>query len=62
VDLPNAACPFNIRVTAAAEELVVAPGQLTQQTWAGHDRRTFHFSLAAATPACLVALAIGILD
>lgn len=60
LDKPDAACPFDMRVTVAADELVVAPGELTKQTWAGHDRRSFHFSFPHATPACHVALAVGI--
>lgn len=59
VDMPNAACPFDLRVTVRGDETAVAPGELIKQTWASHNRKTFHFLLAHATPPRHLALAVG---
>ena len=59
VDAPNAACPYDIRVTVAGDQTAVASGQLVRQTWAAPDRKTFHFRLPQATVAAHVAFAAG---
>lgn len=59
VDTPNAACPFDIRVTVGAHETAVASGELTKQTWASQNRRTFHFTLKHLTPPRHLGLAVG---
>lgn len=48
-----------MRVTVGAHETAVAPGELTKQTWASQNRRTFHFAIRHPTPPRHLALAVG---
>ncbi|CAL8462796.1 g2329 [Coccomyxa elongata] len=59
VDTPNAACPFDMRVSVGAQEIAVATGELRKQTWTSQNRKTFHFTMSHPTPPRHVALAVG---
>lgn len=59
VDAPNAACPYDIHITVAEDQVAVASGRLLKQTWAPQRRKKFHFSLPQATVAAQVAMAVG---
>lgn len=59
VDAPNAACPYDIHITVAEDQMAVASGQLLKQVWTAQHRKRFHFSLPHATVAAHIAFAVG---
>lgn len=60
VDLPLAACPFDLHFTVPASHLAVSCGQLLKQAWTDNGKsRTFHYKLTIPTPPQGIALAAG---
>ncbi|KAL0042600.1 hypothetical protein WJX79_004833 [Trebouxia sp. C0005] len=60
VDVPLAACPFELHFTVPASHMAVSCGQLLKQAWSGNGKsRTFHYRLSIATPPQDVALTVG---
>ncbi|KAL0049504.1 hypothetical protein WJX82_003747 [Trebouxia sp. C0006] len=60
VDVPLAACPFELHFTVPASHMAVSCGQLVKQAWSDNGKsRTFHYKLSIATPPQDIALAVG---
>ncbi|DBA90183.1 TPA: hypothetical protein ACH3X1_003489 [Trebouxia sp. C0004] len=60
VDVPLAACPFELHFTVPASHMAVSCGQLLKQAWSDNGKsRSFHYKLSIATPPQDIALAVG---
>lgn len=60
LDVPLAACPFDLHFTVSANQLAVSCGKLMKQTLVDRGkRRCFHYKLAIPAPPHDIAFAIG---
>lgn len=60
VDVPLAACPFELHLTVPASQMAVSCGQLVKQAWRDNGKsRTFHYKLSIPTPPQDIALVVG---